>query len=386
MNRLQVILMVTVAAGLLAATAGAAPDGLPTVRPPDEPPPTKGIPAGPDDPHKVIQRRIIELLNERRQELADQRAERSDQPPKEVDLDVMMKVLSDTRRPTQADWAGRLRETADFQHLTLEQQNTAVPELLCLLKNTTALPCDSAPAEGGGVEMRHRANAALARMASVSFGRMPAAGADPEAHKAAADLVERWAAWWNEVKDLAQAGRDAAASAARCRLIAGTDWQTARDNLLFIRETGDWMAFGHLTAFMGQASVESREDFDDVVQTFATLCRRHAGGRQGVPLEARQVLLDFLRRSNTAEVATKTRWLIIAGQAMNNLTGVQMEFEAVPVEGDEERRVSLLTQQCLDAWQEVLDKEKARAAADDDGDRAPDPVAGGDSGPGDRRQ
>jgi len=364
--------LVTVAAAAMAMLAACpAWADLPAARPPEEPPKRDPIPLRNHQDQAEARREAIRQAQEARRDPDGNDAAEAPAGPA-VDLDVLMKVVSDPKSPIRLRWPEQLAQVNDFRRLTVEQQNRAVPELLDLLDSRTPLPYGLVLPDVRPLEIRHRANTALTRIAGVYFGQFPGGGPvgddTPERRaedkKASADLVARWTAWWRDVKDLDGAGRKAAADRLRRELLANDDTEVANNNLTLISAQPDLADIDVLAELAGRLGPERTPFADRVVQVFACLC-----AKPEAPVPARFALLDLITAINTPTVESRRPGgLSVCANIMLAITGVRASYEMVTVVKDEETRketrVRLVTKATIDAWREALAKQAKEAKAE----------------------
>lgn len=137
--------------------------------------------------------------------------ERAARAPEAVDrlaLDLLMKRTADVRLGMPATLRGQMAALEAFSKLSIEEQRVVVPELIELLHNRSPMESSGAGSGNGLLEIRHRANLALSKIAKVYFGQFPVRPAEAQVANDQADrrttdeLIARWTAWWAEAAPL----------------------------------------------------------------------------------------------------------------------------------------------------------------------------------------
>jgi len=362
---------------LLLATAVTA--DLPVVRPPEEPPADQDPARNVQDIQAEARRRIIDQARQGRQDVAGANGGAA----RAVDLEILMKRVSDPKAPVWLKWKDQLAQVSGFKNLTAEQQDKAIPELLHLLRSKAPLSYRMVLPKVRPMQVRHRANAALTRLAGVFFGQFPGGDARQDdtpdrresEEKASRELVARWAAWWKEVKEQDLEGRKAAANRLRRELVVGDDLDVALINLTLINEVTDISAMDILIGLVERHGAQTTPFANLATQVFARFCARPEAGH-----EARLVLLDLITAANTPDAAgaAGTR-LRNQANVMRRITGIPVQYEWVVITRDaatgQEARVRVIKKETIDAWREALAKqaEKVKAEKADPTGPAADP-------------
>jgi len=243
----------TIAATLvLAAFAAAVVAGLPPVT----------APKGETPPESESNRVAYTMLGMNVNRTAgDSEARLASGPPEgdRLALDLLMKRTADVRTPMPSNLPGQLASLDAFSKLSPEEMRTVVPELLELLRNRD-------PIQGArGLQIRHRANLALANIARVYLGQFPVDEADPASPKPAAkaeDLAAQWAAWWAEAASLDVAGQEALSKRLRQGHYDRTDLTTFLANTTFAVNQGDPTPTMLVAQWLDEATPEARESPD----------------------------------------------------------------------------------------------------------------------------
>jgi len=279
--------------------------------------------------------------------------------------------MSDPKAPVAAKVTAQLSDVAVFAKLSPEQQNKAVPELLLLLKNETPItPEGQAPA--WGVQIRHRAAAALTRIAAVCPGQFPTVKPDESADVAAPEqgrkesdrLVAWWNAWWKTGKDLDDAGRKDAARKLRSGLLNTKDEELFWVNVQFCQEDQDPAPLPRLGELLKAIDLKQRAAANRVISAYGNLC-----SAPGAPADAGLLLVDFLRKNNTVDncsdgmafmtLRSATTYLRrITGSPLTNYLEVkEIEYEQ---NGEKATRtVHMITEEAIKSWEDAI---KAKAS------------------------
>jgi hypothetical protein len=342
-------------ASAVAAWGLVAAAGLPTVSPPEDPPEEKND-AG--RRQSAVEARVDALTVQIQQRARGQNAAAA------PDIDSMLKLVGDTHRPVSIRFDDRLNEAADFGRLDHEQQTAVVPELLQLLESHSPLPYVVVLPNRKALEVRHRANAALIRLADICYGQITEKAED-EAEEAEgpaglqpAEVVARWKAWWNEVKDLDDEGRLAVASCERLKLIRRGAEPALRINLTTIGRVSDVAALDTLMELLnspeGLSPARRRHGFQ-IIQRLAT--------NPEASLQQQMALFDLLRRLNVPEASSDAGAITILASALHRITGKPPALEVVTVAGPDgkEAKVRLVKAESIEAWRQAFAQRAGEA-------------------------
>ena len=289
-----------------------------------------------------------------------------------ADLGVLMTWVSDTKRPAHLKWADRLKAAKDFGHLTHEQQNRAVPELLPLLANKTALPFQLVLPGVPRIEIRHRAGAALTQLARFSPGRMPTgreAGLSDQQRQQQSDaLATVWKAWWQEVAGMNAAERAEAASRRRRRSLQASDATTAGLNLTFAVMCEDVATLDPLARLLARPSADIKSLYKPAVAAAIELCKSpKASPKQ------QMILIDLLRRANVLGAKHDGQAVGQLARALAGITGIKAAYERgvyTDANGNQ-RGARLVTADGIAAWADCLTRRSRRAGVPAVEDKTP---------------
>lgn len=333
---------------------------LPTVKPPAE----SGDPL--EQPSRTPEEEMTLLIMQQMREARQPAVEK----PRAVDLQTLMKEVSDTKRPVNVRWADRLKAESPFAKLSAEQQSQAAPELLSLLENRTPLAYALVLPDRPLLELRDRALAALTQSAGVYYGQFPPADKKRSAEEAAADakkaaeLATQWKAWWAVAKDLDPDERREVTSLERRRLLDSDDLEVVDQNLSFVAERADVSAIEDLLALMDRQDLDQATRRTRVLRTAANLSLRPEAGA-----ENRLALFNYLKKLNVPDASTDTQAIMVCAQALQQALKKPIQVEVVTVLDDEdvEVKLRLIKKECLDEWSKVIDgqMEKEKQANDE---------------------
>lgn len=349
-----------VVASFLLATvfsASAVQAGLPGAEPPkDDSPPPKTPPSdAPPDPGQGKFQIVIPLGKPQREP-----------PPREAppSFEQLMRSVADSQAPLAADVREQLVALRPFADLSPADQDRAMPELLTLLEVTAALP---AAKDSPVLQVRHRANVALAQVARVYFGQFPARPAETALtdeekaadQKASKDLVRHWQDWWKEAKGLDAAGRVAAAKRLRTPLYDSTDDRVFWTNVRFAVDQQDTGPMPQLTRRLKKRGEHSAEATRAAIDAYGLLCE----GSRDVPPETGLALVEFLKEVNTPETANdpdRQWWLRAAAihlRRITGITGAYLEARETQIGQGETRQtvtVHMVSEEAIKAWESAI--------------------------------
>jgi hypothetical protein len=277
-----------------------------------------------------------------------------------ADLDVLMKWVSDTKRPACLKWADRLKAAKAFGQLTHAQQNRAVPKLLPLLADRTPLPFKLVLPNVPQIEIRHRASAALTQLAKLCSGRMStgreAGLSDKERQQQSDALVTAWKAWWQNVAGMNAAERAATTSRRRCRLLRTGDAATAGLNLTFATVCKDVAALDPLTQILARPRADIKSLYKPAITAAITLCKSP---------KQQMILVDLLRRVNVLSDEYDIQTIRQLAKALTDITGITAAYEQTfyTNASGNRRGVQLIKADRIESWIECLTKRSRRAGA-----------------------
>lgn len=236
-------------ASLLIFLATAAVADLPPVTPP------KGeVPPEPDAARLVYQMTIFNAG--RAGPNTDARVASGPPEGDRLALDLLMKRTADVRTEMPANLRNQLNSLDAFGKLSVDEMHVVVPELLELLRNRAAIRGSR------GLQIRHRANLALANIARVYMGQFPPADADPADQKPAAnpdDLIAQWTAWWAEASSLDSIGQAALSKKLRQGRYDRTDITAFLTNVTFAAGQGDPTPTMLVAQWLDEATPETQD-------------------------------------------------------------------------------------------------------------------------------
>ena len=300
-------------------------------------------------------------------------------------LDLLMKRTADPRLEMPAESRAQMAALEAFGKLSIEEQKMVVPELLELLHNRSPIQGSRTPRDGEALEIRHRANLALSKVAKVYFGQFPVRTADASipddqaAGQAADELVARWTAWWAQASPLEEGERVALSK----RLRAGNYEETD--------EAGFWINVGYAAAQkdatptmlvarrLSEADRRSSPDadIDRLIPLLGQLC-----ALPDAPPEGLLTLLNLVTDSSPVELRpgwdTQRSWqrLQVAGNVLQNVLQVGGNWlgNRVVQQDDQEGRPAyqefFVHPEAIEAWEAAI---LQRVAEQFDANRSNDP-------------
>ena len=312
-----------VVVGLVGSVASVKGD-LPAVTVPTDPGEPRLRTSQPSNPQTDEQQRMLDLMEAQRARIMQmegiQPPGAGQQPVDEIGFGLMMKSVTDPSVSLSNEWARQMQEMAAFGTFDRERQNGAVPELLVLLNSHR-------PLARGNFQIRHKALAALSRLAMISFGRLSVDDADEVEQAADADIVNLWHCWWDQVKDLDSEARKAATAKHRLTLIEhgleDIGSEILVHNIEFSREAGDVSALPLLARMLEAPDAGKKNELMVVLRYYHQIYMSAKPGAEYV-----RPVLEFAKAVNSAELSHETQWVRQAGTMLNQMADLRMNMFA----------------------------------------------------------
>ncbi len=326
----------------------------------------------PDNEQNRMQMLIQAQMLRQQQMLGMEQPDEPQGPLDRADLQLTMKALTDPGVAMSADAANQFRDMRQFAAIDHERQNELVPELLGLLRS-------GRPLAEGNLQIRHKANAALSRLAHVTFGQFAPSNADEDARTDDERILSQWQQWWQKVGPLNSDERQATTAAMRLKLIEEhvEDVKSAQfqHNMDMAREDKDTSPMPMLARIIKVPDIEKKEEIDVALRLYIQF---YSSIKPGA--EHARPLIEFARAANTPQIAHQTQWSRQLGQLMMQMTGTRfqafrMEKATIELNGEQkEVNVPLITDDAFKTVEEWMQKE-LQAEKDGTSEDAPKPAA-----------